>query len=42
MADVQVTCINKQPHQNPHEGITHLGGSAGSTRNSCVGAEGRE
>ncbi len=27
MADVQVTCINKQPRQNPHEGITHLGGS---------------
>lgn len=25
MADVQVTCINKQPRQNPHEGITHLG-----------------
>jgi len=28
MADVQVTCINKQPRQNPHEGITHLGGPA--------------
>jgi hypothetical protein len=27
MADVQVTCINKQPRTNPHEGITHLGGS---------------
>lgn len=27
MADVQVTCINKQPRQNPHEGITNLGGS---------------
>ena len=27
MADVQVTCINKQPRQNPHEGITHLGGA---------------
>jgi len=26
MADVQVTCINKQPRENPHEGITHLGG----------------
>jgi hypothetical protein len=26
MADAQVTCINKQPRQNPHEGITHLGG----------------
>lgn len=27
MADVQVTCINKVPRNNPHEGITHLGGS---------------
>lgn len=27
MADVQVTCINKQPRQDPHEGITHLGGA---------------
>ncbi|MEK7415887.1 MAG: DUF3892 domain-containing protein [Planctomycetota bacterium] len=27
MADVQVTCINKQPRNNPHEGITHLGGA---------------
>ncbi len=26
MADVQVTCINKQPRSDPHEGITHLGG----------------
>jgi hypothetical protein len=26
MADVQVRCINKQPRNNPHEGITHLGG----------------
>jgi len=26
MADVLVTCVNKQPRQNPHEGITHLGG----------------
>jgi Protein of unknown function (DUF3892) len=25
MADVQVTCINKQPRQNPYDGITHLG-----------------
>jgi hypothetical protein len=27
MADVQVTCINKQPRTSTHEGITHLGGS---------------
>jgi hypothetical protein len=27
MADVQVTCINKLPRNNPYEGITHLGGS---------------
>ena len=27
MADVQVTCINKQPRDITHEGITHLGGS---------------
>lgn len=27
MADVQVTCINKLPRENPHEGITHLGGA---------------
>ena len=26
MADVKVTCINKQDRENPHEGITHLGG----------------
>ncbi len=25
LADVQVACINKQPRNNPHEGITHLG-----------------
>jgi hypothetical protein len=30
MADVLVTCINKQPRQDPHEGITHLGGPGGS------------
>jgi hypothetical protein len=27
MADAQVTCVNKQPRNNSHEGITHLGGS---------------
>jgi hypothetical protein len=26
LADARVTCINKQPRQNPYEGITHLGG----------------
>lgn len=26
MPDVQVTCINNQPRDNSHEGITHLGG----------------
>ena len=29
MADVHVTCINKQPRDNPYEGITHLGGTGG-------------
>lgn len=29
MADVMVTCVNKQPRNNPHEGITHIGGTAG-------------
>jgi hypothetical protein len=28
MAEFQITCINKQPRNNPHEGITHLGGPA--------------
>lgn len=27
MAALQVTCINKIPRDNPHEGITHLGGA---------------
>jgi hypothetical protein len=26
MADVRVTCINKQPRLDPYEGITHCGG----------------
>ena len=26
MADVQVRCINKVPRNDPHHGITHLGG----------------
>ncbi|KYK45164.1 hypothetical protein A1D31_11065 [Bradyrhizobium liaoningense] len=37
MADVQVTCINKQPRDNTHEGITHLGNSTGKwTRQSVI------
>jgi hypothetical protein len=32
MADVQVTCINKQPRDDPHEGITHLGNPAANWR----------
>lgn len=28
MADVHVTCINKVPRDDPHEGITHLGGAS--------------
>lgn len=27
MSNLQVTCINKQPRDNTHEGITHLGGT---------------
>jgi hypothetical protein len=27
MADARVTCINKQPRDDTHHGITHLGGS---------------
>jgi len=26
MADARVTCINKQPRNDTHHGITHLGG----------------
>jgi len=38
MADVQVTCINKQPRNNPYEGITHLGNSSGKwTRQQVIG-----
>ncbi len=32
MADMRVTCINKQPRQDPYEGITHLGGVAAGVR----------
>jgi hypothetical protein len=27
MADARVQCISKQPRENRHEGITHLGGN---------------
>lgn len=37
MADIHVTCINKQPRQNPYEGITHLGNSTGKwTRQQVI------
>jgi hypothetical protein len=37
MSDVQITCINKQPRDNPHEGITHLGNAKGKwTRQQVV------
>jgi hypothetical protein len=37
MADVQVTCINKLPRNDSHEGITHLGNSTGKwTRLSVI------
>lgn len=37
MTDVQVTCINKQPRENPYEGITHLGNSTGKwTRKDVI------
>lgn len=27
MTDLRVQCINKVHHQDPHQGITHLGGA---------------
>ncbi len=37
MADIQITCINKTPRNNPHEGITHLGNSSGKwTRQQVI------
>jgi hypothetical protein len=36
MADVQITCINKQPRNNTHEGITHLGNSSGKWSRASV------
>ena len=32
MASNQVLCINKQPRNNTHEGITHLGGNGWKIR----------
>jgi hypothetical protein len=32
MADVQVTCINKQDRNSSHEGITHLGNPSAGWR----------
>lgn len=29
MSDVQITCITKNVHSNPHESITHVGGTGG-------------
>lgn len=38
MTDVQVTCINKLPRNNTHEGITHLGNGAQKwTRQQVIG-----
>jgi len=37
MADLQVTCINKNPRDNSHKGITHLGGNTWKwTRNEVI------
>jgi len=33
---VRVTCINKQPRNDTHEGITHLGGSTWKWRRQEV------
>ena len=34
--DVQITCINKNPRDNTHEGITHVGNSQGKWPRSDV------
>lgn len=37
MADVQITCINKQPRLDPYEGINYLGNSQGKwTRQQII------
>jgi hypothetical protein len=36
MSALQVTCINKQPRNDTHEGITHLGGAWGKKTRSDV------
>jgi hypothetical protein len=37
MADVQVRCVNKQPRNDPHHGITHLGGEGWKWTRQQVG-----
>lgn len=38
MADVQITCITKNPRDNTHEGITHLGNFNGKwSRANVIG-----
>ena len=36
MADVKVSCVTKVKHDNPHEGITHLGGTNWYWRREAV------
>jgi len=37
MANIQITCINKNPRDNSHDGITHLGGANWRlTRNEVI------
>jgi hypothetical protein len=36
MTEVQVTCINKNPRDNSHQGITHLGGIGWKWTRSAV------
>jgi len=39
MVDLQVMCVTKQPRDNSHEGITHLGGANWYwTRQQVIGA----
>lgn len=36
MADVRITCITKNPRNDTHEGITHLGNSKGKRSRADV------